>query len=499
MLSSFFGVGFSQSYFFADHLSRYQFDKKIYKNDNRHSGIKPYFINKEDTLIRQKGIWDYASNIDTTKLKIFPVIGFSLQNNPSFQSDQEIFGSSKIGAQINSSISEKISSQIRYCYNSGKLSSIVDSNVLKRPYVQGLGLLNDTSKRTFSLFELDGYLSYNPNRYFVFSAGVGKHFFGDGYRSLLLSDFAPSYPYIKMESTFWKVKYVNLLSAHKDLNHPLISKNKFSSSHLLSWNILKWLNLSVFESVVWQGKDSLNNRGFDVNYLNPFVFFRPVEYSIGSADNSFFGGSLKFTIQKNHIIYGQMLLDEFLLSEWRNNNNWWGNKYAIQIGYRSFDLFKVEGLHLLTEYNLIRPYTYSHLTSLQNYGHLNQSLAHPLESNMKELVTRIGYQKKNTDFLIQYNFQVFGLDYQNNNFGGNMFIGYDTRNGDYGQEITQGKKVNQHLLISRISFMLFPLTNTKFYFEYMHKKSIIGFNDSMKYNGFSFGLSSNLWDSYYDY
>ena len=99
------------------------------------------------------------------------------------------------------------------------------------------------------------------------------------------------------------MKYVNLLSVHKDYNHPSISENKFSSAHILSWNISKWLNLSVFESVIWQGKDSLNNRGFDINYLNPFVFFRPIEYSIGSADNSFFGGSLKVTIQKNHVFH----------------------------------------------------------------------------------------------------------------------------------------------------------------------------------------------------
>ena len=232
---------------------------------------------------------------------------------------------------------------------------------------------------------------------------------------------------------------------------------------------------------------------------NPFVFFRPIEYSIGSADNSFFGGSLKVTIQKNHVFYAQLLLDEFLLSEWRNNNNWWGNKYAVQIGYRSFDLFELEGLHFLTEYNLIRPYTYSHLTSLQNYGHLNQSLAHPLESNMKELVSRIGYQKNNIDFLIQYNYQDFGLDYQNNNFGGDIFMGYDSRDGDYNQIIGQGKPVNQHFVISRISYTIIPLTNTKFFLEYIFKQSKSGYNNPLNFHVFSFGLSSNLWDCYGDY
>ncbi|MDG2343577.1 MAG: hypothetical protein P8L23_03265, partial [Flavobacteriales bacterium] len=162
-------------------------------------------------------------------------------------------------------------------------------------------------------------------------------------------------------------------------------------------------------------------------------------------------------------------------------------------------LFGVKGFHFLSEYNFIRPYTYSHLTSLQNYGHLNHSLAHPLESNIREFLSRIGYQKNNLDVLIQYNFQEFGLDFQNNNFGGNMFSGYDSRDGDYGQEITQGKKVKQHLINTRISYMLMPLTNTKFFIEYIFKHTQQGFNTSLNYSVISFGLSSNLWDSYQDY
>lgn len=494
----------SQGYFFSDQLGRYSFDRKIYSEDNRHSGIKPYLIRKEDTLISQNGVWNYANTNDSIKYQLLPVIGFNLQENPVFQSEQDVYSATKIGAQFNASISNKVSTQIRYSYNSGQLSPYVDSSVAKRPYVAGLGLLKDSVQRTYSLGEIDGYISYTPSRYFVFSSGVGKHFFGDGYRSLLLSDFAPTYPYLKMESTFWKVKYVNLLSAHKDFNHPLLSNNKFSASHILSWNVLKWLNLSVFESVVWQGKDSLNNRGFDVNYINPFVFFRPVEYSIGSADNSFFGGSLKVTIKKKHVIYGQLLLDEFNLNKWRNNKNWWANKYAAQIGYRSFDLFKVKGLHFLTEYNFVRPYTYSHMSSLQNYGHLNHSLAHPLESNLRELVTRIGFQKKNIDLLIQYNFQEFGLDSPYRNYGGNMFKSYVDRfntSDDFEHVVGQGKNVTQHLINARISYMLMPLTNTKFFLEYLYKDSQQGqgFTSALKYSVISFGVSSNLWDSYNDY
>ena len=131
----------------------------------------------------------------------------------------------------------------------------------------------------------------------------------------------------------------------------------------------------------------LNRRNFDVNYLNPIIFFRPIEYNIGSSDNSFFGVNLKATIFKRHILYSQLILDEFLLEEIRNNNGWWANKYGFQFGYKSFDLFELNGLGFQLEFNSVRPFTYSHLSSLQNYGNANHSLAHPLESNFRELLT----------------------------------------------------------------------------------------------------------------
>ena len=142
---------------------------------------------------------------------------------------------------------------------------------------------------------------------------------------------------MKLESTFWKVKYVNLWSLHEDQYSKGFSNLKWASSHLLSYNVTKWMNLSLFESVVWQDKDTLVNRGPDINYFNPFVFFRPVEYGIGSADNSLLGAGLKVTIDKHYLIYSSFILDEFLLNELRNRTGWWGNKYGFQIGLKTFD------------------------------------------------------------------------------------------------------------------------------------------------------------------
>ena len=105
-------------------------------------------------------------------------------------------------------------------------------------------------------------------------------------------------------------------------------------------------------------------------------FLNAVEYGIGSADNSLLGAGLKFTIDKQYLIYSSFILDEFLFSEIKNRTGWWGNKYGIQFGIKTFDLFKLDGLYSILEFNSVRPFTYSHLSSKQNYGHKNQLKSH---------------------------------------------------------------------------------------------------------------------------
>src|SRR5690606_26487963 len=100
------------------------------------------------------------------------------------------------------------------------------------------------------------------------------------------------------------IKYVNLYNFWRDnSSNPFDTKQdifKFNSTHYLSWNITRYLNFSVFETVVFQGKDTLVNRGFDFNYINPVVFYRPVEYGLGSSDNVLLGANLSSKITNHH-------------------------------------------------------------------------------------------------------------------------------------------------------------------------------------------------------
>ena len=63
------------------------------------------------------------------------------------------------------------------------------------------------------------------------------------------------------------------------------------------------------------------------------------------------------------------------------------------MGGQLVDAFGVDHLDLRVEFNMARPYTYSHNDTLgSNYSHYNQALAHPLGANFREVLAIVQYQ-----------------------------------------------------------------------------------------------------------
>lgn len=230
--------------------------------------------------------------------------------------------------------------------------------------------------------------SYTPGKYFNITAGRGRNAFGDGYRSLMLSDNANDHPFLRITTTIWRIRYVNLFAALSDIRgsagDPSRFARKYASMHYLSFNALRRFNISFFEAIVWESNDAGYPRGFDINYLNPVIFYRPTEFQIGSPDNALMGLGLSYNPGRSSRIYLQFVLDEFLIAEVRRGAGWFGNKQSLQIGMVSHDAFQVPGLMLRAEMNYVRPFMYTHSDTRQNYAHFGQPLAHPYGSNFVE-------------------------------------------------------------------------------------------------------------------
>lgn len=273
------------------------------------------------------------------------------------------------------------------------------------------------------------WVDHKAGQYFHITLGRGKNFFGEGLRSLFLSDNAYSYPYLKITTTVWKVRYVNLFAAMSDIRGTGGAWNSFdlkwTSMHYLSWNALKRVNISLFEAIIWQDNDPAYRRGFDINYLNPVIFYRPAEFGLGSPDNALLGFALNVRVGRRSLVYSQLMFDEFLLREVRGGRGWFANKQGFQFGIVGHDAFGVKGLTLRTELNYVRPFMYTHSDTRQNYAHFNQPLAHPYGSNFWEALAQGEWRRGRWLVRDVFSFAVLGQDTSaadNQSYGNNLFL-----------------------------------------------------------------------------
>lgn len=478
------------------------------KNSNTHTGIKPYLSSEMDALhdsIRPLVQMNFITKRDSSKTKkdgshieISPVfIGEPGISVTELKSAVETAG----GGRFFGNYKKKLAWDFVFLAGKSSFPNYIDSIAKYDHIIPEMGYAYQEGHK-YAYQYASGYLSYSPNKIFNLQAGKDKNFWGDGYRSLFLSDVSNSYPFAKITANVWHIKYVVLYAMHKDLTansgYKSDEKNKYGTFHYISWNVVKRLNLGLFESVVWQGSDTARSRGFDVNYMNPLVFFRPVEYSLGSSDNAFFGGSFKIKIARKQQLYGQVILDEFYLKEIRARKGWWANKQGIQLGFKDFDLFRIKGWDIQGEFNYVRPYTYSHGSVQQNYGNFAQPLAHPLGANFEEVIGLMSYRSNNWLFEGKAIYAFYGADTSGKNFGHDIFKSYITRDHEYGNSVGQGYKTNLVIAGLRVAYLFTNHENLEAYGGMTARGEILQGKNLYTFLMYV-GVKTALWNTYRDY
>lgn len=376
--------------------------------------------------------------------------------------------------------------------------------------VPGIGIAKLFKTDAYDFPSAEANLTYTPSQFINLQLGYGRNFLGDGYRSLLLGDGASPYPFFKINTKFWKIKYTNLYMWLKDVRPEVTLERtyatKFMANHYLSWNISNKFNLGLFESVVWT---NTNDRGFDANFVNPIIFYRAVEFtSSARSGNAVLGFTAKYKWSNQINFYGQFILDEFSLGEVKSQNRSWKNKYGYQVGVKYFDALKIKGLLLQLEYNHVRPYVYSHSDPITNYGHNNQSLGHQWGGNFRELIAIARYQKARyfADVKLTYGVRGFDLDSATDgfNYGGNIYKNYnDNRPFDTGVTIGQGNKTNIFIADLQAGYLINPTTNLKLFGSLIYRsfnptaQTATVFKENTTW--FSVGFRADIFNFYFDY
>jgi hypothetical protein len=389
-----------------------------------------------------------------------------ISEHSSVALDKTSLFSSSRGVEIRARIADKIGLYTYFADNQEQPPYFVQNYIEARHYpytaVPGADYYQTHSARTYDYLAARGYLDFAVIRDVInVTLGYDKHFIGDGYRSLFLSDFAAPATFLRLNTRIWKLNYQNLYleltpqyirGADRDLPH------KYATMHHLSINALRWLNVGLFESVIFSRGDH-----FDFSYMNPIILYRSVERANGSPDNVNMGFNFKILAARHLQFYGQIFFDEFKSKELFSSKGWWGNKYAYQVGGKWFDAFTIPNLDLQGEVNVVRPFTYSHYDSIANYTHYNQPLAHPLGAGFAEFVGIARYQPTRDLYLsVKVLSYKQGLDSNGTNFGSNPFLNYNqytpvnTAPGEseYGFKVTNGVKTTTLSINFNASFEL---------------------------------------------
>ena len=515
------------------HQAYSNIERYFNRGSNSHTAVKPYTYTdiekyvdldaQKNALMKSKSTWfgkkllnehmvqvqgeDYWFTLD-------PIVDLQVGKD---NSDIDYTYNNTRGIQFQGGLGKKLSFSTSFYESQGRFANYVNqyaeslaanNDAGGNPaIIPGRGIAKEFKKEAYDYPVAEGYLSYTPNKFLNLQFGHSKNFIGDGYRSMLLSQNASPYPFFKVNTSFWKIKYTNLWMWLRDVRPEVtedgVFKQKFMATHYLSWNVTRKLNVGLFESVIWENS---NDRGFDINYLNPIIFYRAIEFSTGSkGGNALVGLTAKYRFNDRISVYSQLLIDEFTTGQIAKGNGYWGNKSGFQIGAKFHDAFNVENLFLQAEYNTARPYTYSHKEPVLNYGHNNQSMAHLWGSNFNELVGIANYTKGRWygTAKVVAGKKGFDLEGDTTSYGGDIYQDYDDRTDDFGVKIGQGNTTNIFVGDLQVGYLLNPATNLKLFggvtYRNFNPESLSTKFEKTNVTWLNIGLRTDLFDWNFDF
>ncbi|MEZ5043072.1 MAG: capsule assembly Wzi family protein [Saprospiraceae bacterium] len=393
----------------------------------------------------------YEVNDKYFHLRINPLLNFNISN--AKDDTQPVFLNQR-GVVIRGGIDDRIYFMANLLESQARFPDYVNDYISQNKVLPGFGLLKTYKSNLFDIengydfLNGQGMMGFNVSRHVGMQFGYGTNFIGNGYRSLILSNFSNNYLFLKLNWKVWKFHYQNIFAELASQPPSLVGPNdplpkKYMAMHHLSFNITPNLNVGIFESVIFSRRNN-----FEFHYLVPIILYRALEQGLNSPDNVLIGLDAKWNLFHRLQLYSQLLMDEFKFDElFLERRGWWANKFGLQLGLKYVDLFGIDHLDLQVEYNSARPYTYTHRTIEGSYTHYFQPLAHPLGANFRETLLRLRYQPTRKLHLEARLISAStGEDADTTNWGTNLLISHETREQEYDNRIGQG--IETQLLIA---------------------------------------------------
>jgi hypothetical protein len=375
----------------------------------RHSAFKPYLESTMD-LTRITGyakdsipIYEKPKGLllkyhllsvrtDDYFLAIDPLFDFSVGKDfadLSPYSDTNNLVNNTRGMQMIGDIGKKFSFETSFYENQTFFPLYLKNYVDSFGVVPGMGRTKPYRITGYDYAIAYGHISYKPAEWLNLQFGHGKNFVGHGYRSLLLSDAAFNFPYLKATAWFFdkRLQYTSMYASLQTLERlPLgevpeaLFKRKGASFNYLSWIPVHGVELGLFEGVIWERYDSSGTRPQPWGAYIPVIGVNTALNGLDGKQNAVLGLNVKIKTTKHSFVYGQVAVDDPSI-----------DAFGVQLGAKYFDLL-VSNLDIQVEWNSMGDNLYASHYALQSYTHVNQPLGHPAGGAATEYVVIANYR-----------------------------------------------------------------------------------------------------------
>jgi hypothetical protein len=494
-------------------------DKEIYSGARpfTFTSSKPLFTKlytANDTgivLCESKGSWlrrkllsEDLLKADTAdfSIRLNPLVDFSVTRDSH---DKNHFRNTR-GILLNGNIGKTLYFRTSYNETQASFADYITDFISKYRVVPGQTRVKDFKSKSYDYGVATALVSWSPKNFLNFTFGHDKVFFGDGYRSLLLSDFASPYPFMRITATFGKFQNVTMYTSFQNLKEGNVIPDastdwdagyvkKTGTFHYLTYTPINSLQISLFEGTIW--KANATGYVFNIDKFNPIPLFHTAEFGLNNKNNVLCGINFNYRIMYSLRIYGQAIIDNFSLKH-SPGNGYREDKTGFQFGFKTYDPFQLKNLTLQGELNSVRPYTYSHTYPIQSYSHYNQSLAHPLGANFMEALAISTYQYKRILARAKFIYAKYGSDSALTNYGKDIFSGFAPTSEITGNTTGQGIRTILTYSEFQLCWLLNPHTNMNVFAGIAFRneqKSGIAVKDKLLF----FGIRTSLSNEYFDF
>jgi hypothetical protein len=478
------------------------------KSDFNHTTVKPFINgfhqidsaliddyyrskkNKDNPWLRRKLFDESLLVVDTGDffLAIDPAFNFSFTkdfNDNSLRADTTNFINNTRGFFIRGSIGKKLSFSSSFFENQTYFPNYLDTFVNANSIVPGQGRVKPFKQTGFDYAFANSNLVYAISDNYFLELANGKQFYGDGYRSILLSDNAFNFPYLRFGGLFFKkrVSYNLTYSAQQSLVRlPLVNTpeaiffRKNSVVHFINFIVHPKVHIGLFEAGMWRTQNYNQLRPSSAAYYNPVFLASPLLFKNDSVNNFYHGLNVKILPFKDFVIYSQA---SFSLSN---------KKSGYQAGFKYYDVFGLKNLYIQLETNRIETNFYESQGVVNNpnrfnFTHFNQSMSHPYLDGFQDIVFVLNYSYKKIFFQSR---SISAKFFERNNpniinFSGNFQNPKQLLSFDNSIGYTINKKNNTQIsvgyLLRNKEFSNFSVDNKLFYLN----------------------LQTNLFNKYYDF